>query len=159
MTAARKAKQALHTKRLLRLADILTKVPKDKFDMETWGIHKGKHKPQEHNYCGTSACALGWAAMDKKFQADGLKMRWSIIDLSDEFNDREHWRAEVTYRRCDGDLAGAKFFGLSYTEAATLFLDTEQTRAQVITRLRKYAKTRHELVCLEKKSECWECPN
>ena len=53
-------------KRLLALADLLDGLPEGKFDFGTWGsVNKsapaGADALREANFCGTTACALGWA--------------------------------------------------------------------------------------------------
>ena len=67
--------------RLGKLADFLAvfKLPKDaKFDLLYFGQHAGRHAPQEHNWCGTTACALGWAALSGKFTQMELVSEWSL---------------------------------------------------------------------------------
>ena len=67
------------------------------FDINNWF---------EEDDCGTVACALGWAAIDPKFQAEGL-----FIDKNSE----PEFEGAVTY------LAGSHFFGISVDESCTLF--------------------------------------
>jgi hypothetical protein len=73
-------------KKLLEAAKFLRelKLPKDsKFDLMHFGLHEPKnkddHTPPEKNYCGTTACALGWMAIKNKF---GLEAEWQKITES-----------------------------------------------------------------------------
>ncbi len=64
--------------RLLRLADFLEKLPPERFDYsmgvgEDWG---GKQDLS----CGTTACALGWAATMPEFRALGMRIsRYGVV--------------------------------------------------------------------------------
>lgn len=126
-----------HTKRLLRLAEILAAVPDFQFNMDTWGEHGDDREPTpEQNYCGTSACALGWAALDGQFRADGLASRW--------VRDSDGWYLIV------GDnhgpiTTGAEFFGLTFDESDTLFGGHLSVREDVIAHIRELATDREEL--------------
>jgi len=55
--------KAKRRERLLTLAVKLAQVDEEQFDMRVWGQHDpdADHEPSAKNYCGTSACALGWA--------------------------------------------------------------------------------------------------
>ena len=57
----------MYRERLERLIDVLTRVEQSRlpFDMTTWAGYE---------LCNTTACALGWAAFDPGFQADGLTL-------------------------------------------------------------------------------------
>ena len=46
------------------------------FDMSNWGYHTRDHSPEEKNYCGTSACAAGWLAMQPKWRERGFTAEW-----------------------------------------------------------------------------------
>jgi hypothetical protein len=131
-----------HTKRLLKLANILEKLSRNKLNMRTWGSHAANkgHRPTEKNYCGTQACALGWAALDPGFQKEGLRAEWSDTPEGG----RLYLIISDTYGRIE-ERAGAAFFGLSMQEAYDLFLGTRQTRGEVIKHLRRLAIKREEL--------------
>lgn len=45
-------------------------------DMAAWGYHHGSHAPEEANYCGTTACALGYLALHPEMQALGMRAHW-----------------------------------------------------------------------------------
>ena len=59
--------------RLLLLADFLEKLPPERVDYHRW-VGAGWKGHQDLS-CGTSACALGWAATMPEFQALGLRIR------------------------------------------------------------------------------------
>jgi len=89
----------MNIERLNHLITILERVqndPKEKaqFDMNFW-----------INYCGTSACAVGFACLDPVFQAQGLKIR----DNEPKFQDFYSYSA------------AAKFFEITCTEVRYLF--------------------------------------
>lgn len=72
--------RAHHKKRLLKLADLLMKDARNKkgikFDMRTWGVVKDPETPMS---CGTSACAMGLAALSGAFSKAGLRYRISSM--------------------------------------------------------------------------------
>lgn len=147
-----KAAARLHTKRLKRFVKVLESIPRGRFNMGAWGEHSGIHKPQEQNYCGTVACALGHAALDKVFQKEGLHMKWYDCgavwdpitgDVENEEN-RQYEGKPVFGNKTDVD-AGQAFFGLAYEEAEDLFLHTERTKRQVISQVKKLIANRFEL--------------
>jgi hypothetical protein len=128
---------ATRKRRLTKLADRLAKVQEERFDMALWAAHNGEHSPEEDNFCGTAACALGHAAMIPAFKRAGLGLDWF---LRDEGNPDKGWSAFVRFDGFDSEDAGAAFFGLSAEEANKLFLDTNATRKEVIKNIRKLAK-------------------
>ena len=74
--------------RLKKLADFLEhlKLPKKaKFNLRNWGEHVGKHAPTP-THCGTTACAIGWAALSGKFSKQGLRCRWVLAGNSSASN-------------------------------------------------------------------------
>lgn len=133
-----------HTNRLLKLAHIVEQTPKEKFIMKTWGEHQGSHKPSTRNFCGTVACALGHAGMDKGFRKAGLKTNWY-------YKGENLWYATITL---DGVKAidefehyktAAPFFGLWEYEAIDIFMKLERTKAGVVAVINNYANNREEL--------------
>lgn len=151
----------MHTRRLLKLADILAKHRERKngkgtiWNMGTWGTHKDvSHEPEEVNFCGTIACALGHAAMDPGFRRAGLTLVWEehlVWKGWDEVNKQplpsgtSEYIATVMFDDHDNEYAGAYFFGLSHDEAYNLFVGDLETKAEVIKELRRLAKHRKEL--------------
>jgi hypothetical protein len=115
-----KVSKALRKRRLKLLVKYLRNLPRTrKFNQAVWAEHKlDGHAPPSENFCGTSACVLGHAAMIPAFRRAGLKLRW------DKNTTENVWSAMVCYGRSkDGD-AGKRFFGLSCSESHDLFIDS-----------------------------------
>lgn len=139
-----------HTWRLLKLANILAKFRPTRgrvFDMHQWGSHPvSNHKPGvKDNWCGTSACALGHAAMDSGFRRAGLGMRWKQAYVCAPWQAVITLRGESPNRPYDCYLIGAEFFGLTESEAYDVFMGTHRTKTQVIQCLKSLAAVRDEL--------------
>lgn len=125
--------------RLTQLADFLERPLPGPFDMGTWGIHEGDHPPEEQDYCGTTACVLGWAATIREFRAAGLFMHW-MRDASGLVVGRTLHFAEVRYGGRAGVPAGAYFFHLTEDEADDVFLGTHRELPQIVVLLRALAE-------------------
>lgn len=94
----------MNIERLQRLCGILEKVPPENFEMDCW---RGR--------CGTEACAVGWACLDKDFNKEGLHLdnvatAGNAPVFCPEFGPFNGWDA-VT-----------EFFQLTMREALYLFL-------------------------------------
>lgn len=131
--------------RLEHLCDVLDAVDPQHFNLNTWATSE----------CGTTACAIGHAALDPAFQADGFTLQayWA------PFFGRKGYRysktlADVRFSRARGPdvpmYAGQKgwpavqiFFGLTEKQAEWLFYigsypqPLEQTPAGVAARIRE----------------------
>ena len=136
---------ATRKRRLTKLADHLENIVKTKFDMGTWGEHKKTHHPIKDDFCGTAACALGWAGMDHAFRRAGLKLIW-------EPNDSlygSYVLLKTDTQSLYGHDAGALFFGLTSSEAWRLFIpmvwERPPTRFRVIKEIQRLAIDREEL--------------
>lgn len=64
--------KTIHAERLLRLAEFLETVPKERFDLSSW-VGEDWGGKQDLS-CGTTACAMGWAATMPEFRELGLKI-------------------------------------------------------------------------------------
>lgn len=131
--------------RLRKLADMLDGITdKAHFDMGHWATHDGEGQPHLNSDgsfgCGTSACALGYAAMHPAFRRAGLRLvankGWNA--------DEQPFIPMVDALRAEN--AGAKFFGIDEEEADDLFLpgryryehgDRKITPKMVAKRVRK----------------------
>jgi hypothetical protein len=93
------------------------------------------------NFCGTTACVLGWAATMPEFNEHGLMVEltdYIEIDEADEhiISARE---GDVILKRpnartLNGMDAGAAFFGLTYDEAKVMFaVDLDETHVEWYT--------------------------
>ena len=129
----------MNRERLLRLADLLEKDAENpegvKFDMSEWGRVLDRTRPLS---CGTTACAMGLAALSGEFTADGLDYEIGIVALLFTYNSK-----------CMGGLdAAAGLFEIPDVIADRLFLgqwsgpcngaDGERRMAEVI---RQYVET------------------
>jgi hypothetical protein len=94
----------MNRERLEHLKVVLSNVKPEKFDMSVWFT--------EHGTCGTAACAFGYAAMDPKFNVEGLTAA-------------EGWwgKIEPTYAGQGGFVAAMSFFDLNSEQATWLFSD------------------------------------
>lgn len=98
----------MNKERLLKLAAILDKVPRKHFDIQTY-FHGDVAQPHQ---CGTTACAMGYAALDRGFKRAGLKL------VKREYNAGEY---TVRYGIDEGVTVAKKFFQIDYNEADSLF--------------------------------------
>ena len=137
-----------HPKRLLKLADYLEKrVENKKFDMGTWGSHVGDHDPKKDNFCGTTACAMGWATMIPSFQKLGLVGEWRPVHEDDCAGDEVkhsqmiHLFAKTGRAIVRDDAIGVaqRLFGITYKEAAHLFY-YGGSRKEVVRHIREFVK-------------------
>lgn len=102
--------------RLLELADLLEHLPDNRFDYNHWvGDDWGDAQDLS---CGTTACALGWAATIPKLRAVGLRLaRYyqggpGVVHLYDQ-DDR---------LLASGTGAAEEVFGITRREASWLFI-------------------------------------
>jgi hypothetical protein len=127
----------MNEERLLKTAELLEHLALNRqldvnFCMSYWGTYNSK-SVRDHP-CGTSACAIGFAALDPWFQKEGLEL-YAFTEVGDdpdcklssieEFNDflRAHPRAECT-PKFEGhvDMSAVRtFYGISYEDANCLF--------------------------------------
>jgi len=115
---------AAHRKRLLLLAEFLrTKVPEDRFKMHYW-VAPG-WKGSQTLSCGTSACALGWAATVPALRRAGLRLVRGDWDIWDNVP-LVGWRNPRTGRVLKNpEEAAARVFGLDGAGFTELFADAE----------------------------------
>ncbi len=107
-------RQDVSNRRLLRLATFLKTVPKERFDFSHW-VGRGWDGRQDLS-CGTTACALGWAATIPFFRRLGLRLA--------------RYGENIGYVTCgDGtspywaSVAAAQMvFGLNYDEVEFIFI-------------------------------------
>ena len=142
----RKVTPQEHTVRILKLATFLAEQKDSKrgttFEMSTWGQHDAKHAPTaKASFCGTAACALGHAGIMPEFRKLGLKLKFPR--RISQWNNLYEGRVE--FDGVGSEYAGAAFFGLSHEESSRLFLDTEQTKEDVIAHLCRLATDREEV--------------
>ncbi len=91
-----------------------------KFDIRTWGTHHATdHKPTEHNFCGTTACAWGTIALSPRIKRMGVKTKWAFNDFVGAPT------MQITFKRKAAEDAAAKFFGIPVSVADWLFIPIE----------------------------------
>jgi hypothetical protein len=142
----------MNTEALLRVADLLElyePAPSHEiadfkaldFDMKNWAWAE-MPDPDENNYCGTSVCACGLAALDPWFRARGFVLTATnaldilpttvsvesaeeLLEYSRESRDRGMpWISfELAYKGQRGMDAVKAFFELTELQAVTLFGD------------------------------------
>lgn len=108
---------AVGKRRLLKLADFLEQLPRKALKMETWVASRTGEPPSvSEPKCGTTACALGWAAVIPGFRRAGLRLAGMGVSL-------HHGGHEYVpmYEGYSGFSAGAKFFGMSLGASDHLF--------------------------------------
>ncbi len=108
-------------KRMLKLATLLRKDASTRkgvqFDFGDWGTVRNPDAPLS---CGTTACAMGVAALSGAFKRAGLDyaLRRSLFDGFVEKTVIFRWKG----RRTDAIRAASHLFGITLVEACELFL-------------------------------------
>jgi hypothetical protein len=151
----------MNVERLTHLLEIMEGV-RDRqlsFNIGAWLTHPpASQSPKEpkDQWCGTTACALGYAALDPIFSEAGLKIKFDgrIIDTLEEFNTIVHdgtknrrgigvWDVSISYNGEIAYEAGAAFFGISDQASEWLFDNMNYDRSEynnpsaVIARIKK----------------------
>lgn len=98
----------MNTQRLQHLITILENVPEEKFDLKNWA-------------CGATACAIGHAALDPVFVAEGFKLQAEQLDA--DFPRVAYPIFDLSAGcRFDGFEAVHVFFDLTPDQASDLFM-------------------------------------
>jgi hypothetical protein len=118
--------------RLLKLAEVLENfskerkklsVPVEYFDLDSFGyipLAAARNKKVKELKCGSSACALGTAALHPWFISKGL--RWvSAYSAIDDGLDNEVTPIDVEFQGYSNFDAAQKFFGITKNQAEYLF--------------------------------------
>lgn len=120
---------AVGNKRLLKLAAFLRTVPRRRFDYSTW-IGEDWKGAQDLS-CGTTACAMGWAATMPEFRRLGLRLDEGVPSLDGNG---------------DGFDAAQELFGLELSESIDLFApddgEANATPKQVAKKIEQFVKAR-----------------
>jgi hypothetical protein len=116
----------IRNRRLLKVARILDSVPEEKFNLSFW---------KAVTPCGTTACAVGWAATDPSFKKAGLRLSLPAKPWVNKF-------AQIKYQCYLGWEAVEEFFHLDEHEARRLFSPDyytgNPTTQEVATRIRNF---------------------
>lgn len=107
----------MNKKRLLKLATLLEADAKNKkgiqFDLGSWGRAYDHKSPVS---CGTTACAMGLAAISGAFKREGMA---GVINRDNEI--RFRWKGRAIHPI----NAAKKLFGISHEETCSLFVYTD----------------------------------
>ena len=113
------------------LISFLKDLPPNKHDQGDWGTCDTQ---AADHYCGTSACAMGWAAASGEIPGLG-----HCLAKSEEWRDRfKSVRPTVNGERSDWGRAAVKFFGESTLHG--VFLRTDTDLPATIDRLERRAE-------------------
>lgn len=107
----------VYKERLLELAKFLRKLPAKRFNFATWVGEDWKGKKDLS--CGTTACALGWAATIPSLRKAGLrlvKIPHNYVNAVVCMKDEDHPNS------MSPELASEKVFGLNSAEFEYLFV-------------------------------------
>lgn len=118
-----------HIREQMRLDKLNKNKPVIGFDLDTWA------NPSNRNYCGTTACAVGHAALDPRFQENGLSM---VLNYKDEHRNgttyNHEWKSKPINNVDDikstnkiilNDAGSTWFFSIRYTDPVTKLIYTE----------------------------------
>lgn len=136
----------MNTKRLLKLADFLEKLPRKKFQFDT--LVEGPDKPRADFGCGSVGCAIGWAPVcfprSLEYRTLG-KRSYNHFIVAIKGRSLPKWSSGFS-------LVAQGFFGLDSREADGLFnprsqeeigerlLDFDATPKQVAALIRRFVK-------------------
>jgi hypothetical protein len=105
----------VHARRLLKLADFLDRLPHKRFDYSWWTGADWKGKPDLS--CGTTACALGWAATMPMARRAGVQLFQQKED-----NGYRSSGFAIDGKRAIPAEASARLFGLTSEQHRELFV-------------------------------------
>lgn len=108
-----------------------------KFNLNLWFMAPKRELCGTDNRCKSAACVLGSAALYDPFIAEGLK----LSSPRESLQSYGKMIAEPVYKSWTGSIAGAEFFGLTYSEAVWLFMpdnykDKKGDDSKTVTRKR-----------------------
>lgn len=126
----------MNRERLKILVEVLDRVEAEggKFDMDRWVEPVGRQPdgtPAPPS-CNTAACAMGWAAVEPRFNAMGLKLRVMRSYLSPNST----WY-EPTFNGLNGMEAACEFFDLTLDDTAYLFDPTAYCKPALLPTVRR----------------------
>jgi hypothetical protein len=131
--------RATSNRRLLALAAFLRTVPRKRFDYGRWV--GSDWKGAQDLSCGTTACALGWAATMPQFRRLGL-----ILRDGEKFGDGFYVGLKSDPQAYSGEAA-MQVFGLDDVEVDKIFfprdvIEETATPKQVAKKIERYVKNR-----------------
>lgn len=163
----------MNTERMNRLVTILQDVAATEkaFNLTAWAMNEvtecvdNKDFVQRHSEtvgnaavtCGTSACAMGYAALDSEFQAQGLKMHiegffngadvedddwalgWVPVGSIRDFNELTRRpgasvsAVSIRFEGARGSHAAMEFFGITEASANWLFMPSAYAQGRPVS--------------------------
>lgn len=135
----------VHAKRLLRLADFLENLPDERFNFSVWV--GSTWKGHEDLSCGTTACALGWAAAMPEFRKLGARLK-----RLKSYSSFIHIKGR---RNSDAYDVAKRLFGLDVDDYQALFVTAEEYRYRdakevVVQGIRAFVDRKH---CVQQKGD------
>lgn len=101
-----------HLKRLEALLELLKTNPPKHFDLDTW---RSERIPP----CGTTFCAVGWAASQRSFRRKGLVLIENQIHYTKGEKTVRSWGAVATFFGLDANDAWRLFSPYNYNSHVT----------------------------------------
>lgn len=128
-------KDHIYKRRLLKLADFLFDLPKQRFDFYKWVGPEWKGKPDLS--CGTTACALGWATTIPSLRKAGLRLKeTNSPGLIPGTNGGVVCLKGYTVSSDSAEYAAHVVFGLSTEEFEFLFIPADQSSVESLPELK-----------------------
>lgn len=116
MPRAKPVTRATSNRRLLKLANFLSALPRRSFDFSKWVAETEK---RNGTHCGTTCCAVGWMP-----RVDARNWRWekrSTLGFQPALcTGSKQWPTDDA----------AKYFGISLTEASYLFVPDDTSYSE-----------------------------
>ena len=117
----------MNVERLTRLHALVSGISPAVLNMETWLGQGG---------CGTTACAVGWAAQDPWFKAQGLELvdaKWSgpRTFYRPVFGGKENMAAAALLFDLDPDITDTLFGDMAYDDSE----EAEDIKSDLLTRI------------------------
>lgn len=112
----KKALKHVGNRRLLKLAALLEKLPRERFDYGVYADWKGAPDLS----CGTTACAIGWATTMPEFRKLGLRL--ARTRTSNSFGSHVSVAVPRGGSNSDAPSAGTSIFSLDENEWDYLFM-------------------------------------
>lgn len=124
----------MNRERLKYLIQVIEQVHKERrpFYMGAWAstfgrlVRRSAVNVPEDQMCGTAFCALGWAALDRQFRAEGLRLTITMPDGSERRPTLSRLPKNFSFARVEFDgyhdeCAAQRLFGITYATADWLF--------------------------------------
>jgi len=131
-------------RRLLKLANYLESIPANQYQHKHW--YSTGEGQLRNGHCGTSACALGWAAASGLFRSAGLTLREilsgdiKVPTIVEAARYSDEYFASGAADHVFGPFAFESIFS---SEAYDNKDDKQVTRRDAVTRIRSFVRQRY----------------